>query len=391
MARESTRFSRALFNEEHETFRDNFRKFLTKEIAPHYDAWERAGIMPHEVFQALGSEGFLCLPVPEEYGGAGIEDFRFSVVMNEEAMSLGMMSFATGLALVNDVALPYFLELTNEEQRQRWLPDMVAGRLVTAIAMTEPGGGSDLASLRTTARLDADHYLVNGSKTFITNGLNADLVLTAVKTSPEMRRGGISMLVIERDTPGFERGRNLEKVGNHGQDTAELFFNEAKVPTTNLLGEENQGFRYMMINLAQERLSIAASGFAAAQAALSWTIDYVRQRKAFGQSIGSFQHTRMVVAEMRTELEIGQVFIDRCIEAHIKKELSAEQAAMAKWWCTDLQGRVMDRCVQLHGGYGYMSEFPIARAWADARITRIYGGTNEIMKEIIGKAEGLSG
>jgi len=387
---QNNRFTRTLFNEEHEALRESFRRFLTKEVVPHYEQWERAGIMPHEVFEALGAQGFLCLPVPEAYGGAGIDDFRFSVAMNEEAMSLGLMSFATGLALVNDVALPYFLELANEEQRRRWFPGMVTGKLVTAIAMTEPSGGSDLAALRTHARREGDHYVVNGSKTFITNGINADLVLTAVKTNPEARHGGISMLVIERGTPGFERGRNLEKVGTHGQDTAELFFNDAKVPVGNLIGVENEGFRNMMVNLAQERLSIAASGLAAAQAALGWTIEYVRQRKAFGQGIGSFQHNRMVIAEMRTELEIGQIFIDRCIESHLKHELTAEQAAMAKWWCTDLQGRVMDRCVQLHGGYGYMSEYPIARAWADARITRIYGGTNEIMREIIGKAERLA-
>jgi len=332
----------------------------------------------------------MCPSIPTEYGGMGIDDFRINVVIVDECLKLGLMSFATGISLVNDVTLPYFLEHCTPEQKKRWLPGMAAATLVTAIGMTEPSGGSDLAALKTTARLDGDAYVLNGSKTFITNGINSDIVMVAAKTDASSRHGGISLLVVERGMPGFERGRNLEKLGNHAQDTAELFFNDVRVPVSNLLGEENKGFQHMMINLPQERLSIATSAVGASRVALEQTIDYVRERKAFGQPIGAFQHNRMVIAEMRTEIEIAQVFVDRCLEMHLRRELTAEQAAMAKWWCADLQGRVMDRCLQLHGGYGYMTEFPIARAWADARITRIYGGTNEIMKEIIGKTERLA-
>ena len=387
----NNRFERTIFNDEHRAVRDSFRRFLEKEIVPHNAKWERDGIIPHEIFQMLGEQGFMCLPIPEEYGGQAIDDFRFNVAMNEECLALGLMSFVSSIALVNDVALPYFMEYANDEQRRRWFPGMASGTIVTAIAMTEPSGGSDLAALKTTARRDGEDFIVNGSKTFITNGINADLVLTAVKTDPSNSHGGISLLCIERGMPGFERGRNLDKVGTHAQDTAELFFNDVRVPARNLLGVENQGFRHMMINLPQERLGIATSAVAAARAALDWTLTYAKERKAFGQAIGTFQHSRMVLAEIRTEVEIAQIFVDRCLELHVKKELTAEQAAMAKWWCTELQGRVIDRCVQLHGGYGYMMEFPIARAYIDSRITRIYGGTNEIMKEIIGKAEGLAG
>jgi alkylation response protein AidB-like acyl-CoA dehydrogenase len=279
--------------------------------------------------------------------------------------------------------------LANEEQRSRWFPGLVSGELITAIAMTEPGTGSDLAAVRTTARRDGDCYVVNGSKTFITNGINADLVIVVVKTNPTERHRGLSLLVIERGTPGFERGRNLEKIGLHAQDTAELFFSDARVPAANLLGEEGQGFPYLVDNLPQERLSIATIGVAAARAALDWTLAYVKERIAFGQPIGSFQNSRFVLAEAYTEIEIAQVFVDRCVVAHNAGELSAEEAAMAKWWCTDLQNRVVDRCLQLHGGYGYMWEYPIARSFADARVTKIYGGTNEIMKEIIGRSLGL--
>lgn len=392
MAREdNNRFRRELFDEDHEAVRDGFRRFLLKEVQPHYEQWERDGIIPHALFEALGEAGYLCLAVPEAYGGQGLTDFRFSIVLTEECLALGMTSLASGIALVNDVALPYFLDYTSEEQKERWFPGMVAGNLVTAIAMTEPSGGSDLAALRTTARADGDAYVVNGSKTFITNGINADLVLTAVKTDAANRHGGISLLIIERGMAGFERGRNLEKLGQHSQDTAELFFNDVRVPRSNLIGTENQGFVHMMTNLPQERLSIANSAVAASRAALGWTLAYVKERVAFGKPIGTFQHSRQVLAGIRTEIEIAQVFIDRCTGLHLKHELTAEQAAMAKWWCTDLQGRVMDQCLQFFGGYGYMTEFPIARAWADARIMRIFGGTNEIMKEIIGKAEGLSG
>ena len=300
-----------------------------------------------------------------------------------------MNAAGLGLTLHNDICLPYFLSLCDEEQKARWLPGIASGELVTAIAMTEPGIGSDLASMTTTARRDGDDYVVNGSKTFITNGINADLVVTAVKTDPTQRHRGMSLVVIERGMDGFERGRNLEKVGLHAQDTAELFFTDVRVPVTNRLGEEGEGFRYLVTNLPQERLSIAATGVAAARAAFDETLAYVKERQAFGQPVGAFQNSRFRMAEMVTEIEIGQSFIDRCVLALNAGELTAEEASMAKWWCTELQGRVADACVQLHGGYGYMTEYPVARAFADARITRIYGGTTEIMKEIIGRSLGL--
>lgn len=382
-------FKRDLFDEEHLAVKENFKRFLEKEAVPQAEEWEKNGIIPHAFFKKIGALGYLCMPVGEQYGGAGISDFRFSVALNEACMDYGLMSLATDMSLINDVALPYFLELTNDEQKSRWLPKMVSGEYVTAIAMTEPGGGSDLAALKTTALWDGQDYVMNGSKTFITNGINADLVLVAARTDIEKRHGGISLFVVERGMKGFERGRNLDKVGGHGQDTAELFFSDVRLPKGNLIGVENDGFRQMMFNLAQERLAIASSSLSYTQSAYRWTKEYIVERKAFGQSIASFQNSRLVMAEIRTELEIAQIFIDRCIMDHVNGNLTSEQAAMAKWWITELQGRVMDRCVQLHGGYGYMTEYPIARAWADARITRIYGGANEIMKEIIAKAEGL--
>jgi len=293
------------------------------------------------------------------------------------------------MSLHNDICLPYFLRYCTDEQRTRWLPGIATGELITAIAMTEPSIGSDLASMATTALRDGDHYVVNGSKTFITNGINADLVITAVKTDPSERHRGMSLLVLERGMEGFERGRNLEKIGQHAQDTAELFFSDVHVPVDNMLGQEGEGFLELIANLPQERLSIAAAGVAAAHAALGWTLDYVKERHAFGQPIGTFQNSRFVLAEIATEVEIGQSFVDRCVVALNAGELTAEEAAMAKWWCTELQKRVVDRCLQLFGGYGYMLEYPIARAYADARITTIYGGTTEIMKEIISRSMGL--
>ena len=300
-----------------------------------------------------------------------------------------MGSFGLGITLQNDICLPYFLTYCDELQRERWLPGIATGEQITALAMTEPGIGSDLASMTTKAILDGDHYLVNGSKTFITNGINADLVILAAKTDPSERHRGISLFVVERGMEGFERGRNLEKIGQHAQDTAELSFTDVRVPVANLLGEEGAGFTYLVSNLPQERLSIAASAVAAAEAALGWTLDYVRERQAFGQPIGSFQSSRFTLAESRSEVDIARVYIDRCAQALDAGELTPEDAAAAKWWTTDLQGRVVDRCLQLFGGYGYMLEYPIARAFADARVTRIYGGTNEIMKEIVGRSLGL--
>jgi alkylation response protein AidB-like acyl-CoA dehydrogenase len=380
---------RDLFDDEHEALRASFRSWLDKEVVPHHPEWEAAGAVPHELFAAAGRHGFLGMAIPERYGGGGVDDFRYNLVIGEEVQAAGVGGAGLGLTLHNDICLPYFLRYSTDEQRERWLPGIAAGELVTAIAMTEPGIGSDLASMATTAIRDGDTYVVNGSKTFITNGINADLVITAVKTDPSQRHAGMSLLVLERGMAGFERGRNLEKLGLHSQDTAELFFNDVAVPRANLLGEEGQGFLQLVHNLPQERLSIAASGVSAARAALSWTLAYVKERTAFGQPVGSFQNSRFVLAELATEVEIAQTFVDRCVVALNAGKLTAEEAAMAKWWCTELQKRAVDRCLQLHGGYGYMLEYPIARAYADARITTIYGGTTEIMKEIIGRSLGL--
>jgi alkylation response protein AidB-like acyl-CoA dehydrogenase len=383
---------RNLFDDVHEDFRASFHTFLVREVVGEdrrYGEWEQQGIVPREVFALAGRGGFLGMAVPEQYGGAGAEDFRFNLIVGEETQRAGVGGFGLGITLHNDICLPYFLAYCDEPQRERWLPGIASGELITAIAMTEPGIGSDLASMTTRARREGEHYVVDGSKTFITNGINADLIITAVKTDPSERHRGISLLVIERGMEGFERGRNLEKIGQHAQDTAELSFAGVHVPVENLLGGEGEGFVQLVSNLPQERLSIAASAVAAAEAMIGWTLDYVRERKAFGQSIGSFQNSRFTLAEVRGEVDIARAYIDRCTQALDAGELTAEDAATAKWWCTDLQGAVADRCLQLFGGYGYMSEYPIARAFADARVTRIYGGANEIMKEIVGRSMGL--
>jgi alkylation response protein AidB-like acyl-CoA dehydrogenase len=377
---------RTIFADEHEDFRASWRTFLEREVAPHYERWEQERLVPHAVFEKAGAHGFLGMALPDEYGGAGVDDFRFNMVLSEEAQRMGVGSVHLGMSVHSDICIPYFLRYATEEQKRRWLPGLASGELVAAIAMTEPGTGSDLAGIATAAVRNDGEYVVNGAKTFITNGINADLVITAVRTDRTQRHRGLSLVVVERDTPGFERGRNLEKIGTHAQDTAELFFDDARVPAENLLGTEGEGFAYLVSNLPQERLSIAVAAVAAAAAAVQWTIEYVRDRKAFGAPVGSFQNTRFELAEMRTEVEVGQAYVDRCVEALNAGELTAEDAAGAKWWCTELQGRVVDRCLQLHGGYGYMLEYPIARAYADARVTRIYGGSNEIMKEIVGRS-----
>jgi alkylation response protein AidB-like acyl-CoA dehydrogenase len=391
MPRESTvgRVRRTLFDDEHELFRDSVRRFVAAELAPRNEAWERAGVVDRDMFRSAGKHGFLGMAVPTEYGGGGVDDFRYNLVIGEEVQRAGINAAGLGWTLHNDICLPYFLSLCTEEQKAQWLPGICSGDLITAIAMTEPGIGSDLASMTTTAVRDGDRYVLNGSKTFITNGINADLVVTAVKTDPSERHRGMSLVVVERGMDGFERGRNLDKIGMHAQDTAELFFTDVQVPVANLLGEEGEGFAYLVTNLPQERLSIAATGVAAARAAFEQTLSYVTERQAFGQAVGTFQNTRFRMAEMATEIELGQTYIDRCVLALNAGELTAEEASMAKWWCTELQGRVVDMCVQLHGGYGYMAEYPVARAYADARVTRIYGGTTEIMKEIIGRNLGL--
>ncbi|MGN6167537.1 MAG: acyl-CoA dehydrogenase family protein [Solirubrobacteraceae bacterium] len=380
---------RTLFEPEHVDYRESVRRFVAEEITPNHSDWERDGIVPRELFAKAATKGMLAMQVPERYGGLGADDFRFNQILIEEVSLAGDAGSGLGLTLHNDICLPYFIKQGNDEQKQRWLPGIADGSLITAVAMTEPEMGSDLAGLRTTAIRDGGEYVVNGSKTFITNGINADLVIAAVKTDPTQRHAGISLVIVERGMEGFERGRNLDKVGMHAQDTAELFFNDVRVPAENLLGEEGHGFRYMTSNLPQERLSIAIAGVAAARGALDVTVEYVRERKAFGQAIGSFQNSRFALAEMATEVELATVFCDQAVLALNAGELSAEDAAMAKWWSTELQGRVIDRCVQLHGGYGYMLEYPIARAFVDARVTRIYGGTTEIMKEIIGRSLGV--
>ena len=380
---------RTLFEDDHEMFRDSVRGFIAKELVPHHDDWEKAGIVDRSVFRKAGAQGFLGMAAPEAHGGGGVSDFRYNVVIAEEIQRAGVNAAGLGWTLHNDICLPYFLTLCTEEQKVRWLPGICSGELVTALAMTEPAIGSDLASMTTTAVHDGDHYVVNGSKTFITNGINADLVITAVKTDPTQRHAGMSLLVLERGMAGFERGRNLDKIGMHAQDTAELFFTDVAVPVANRLGDEGSGFRSLVSKLPQERLSIGVTGVAAARQALDITLEYVKERTAFGQPIGSFQNSRFRLAEMATEVEIAQTFVDRCVLALNDGTLTAEEAAMAKWWCTELQQRVVDTCLQLHGGYGYMTEYPIARAYADARITTIYGGTTEIMKEIIGKSLGV--
>ena len=376
------------YETEHIAFSEAVRAFIDKEMVPNFLEWEQIGATPRELFQVAGQNGFLGMAVPEEYGGGGVSDFRFNQAMNEQMAYAGVTGAGLGLTLHNDTCLPYFLTYASDQQRRRWLPGIVSGELITAVAMTEPGAGSDLSGIRTSAVRDGGEYIVNGSKTFITNGINADLVITAVRTGPDRHRG-LSLLILERGMPGFERGRNLQKIGMHSQDTAELSFTDVRVPLANLLGEENQGFFQLVAKLPQERMSIAVAGVAESRAAFENTLRYVQERRAFGQPVGSFQHSRFVLAEIATEIEVTQTFIDRCVDDLNAGELSAEDAAMAKWWATELQGRVVDRCVQLHGGYGYMLEYPVARAFTDARVTRIYGGTTEIMKDVIGKSLGL--
>ena len=376
------------YEPEHIAFGEAVRAFIDKEMVPNFLEWEQIGSAPRELFQVAGQNGFLGMAVPEEYGGGGVSDFRFNQAMNEQMAYAGVTGAGLGLTLHNDTCLPYFLTYATDQQRRRWLPGIVSGELITAVAMTEPGAGSDLSGIRTSAVRDGGDYIVNGSKTFITNGINADLVITAVRTGPDRHRG-LSLLILERGMPGFERGRNLQKIGMHSQDTAELSFTDVRVPLANLLGKENEGFFQLVAKLPQERMSIAVAGVAEARAAFENTLRYVQERRAFGQPIGSFQHSRFVLAEIATEIDVTQTFIDRCVDDLNDGELSAPDAAKAKWWATELQGRVVDRCLQLHGGYGYMLEYPVARAFTDARVTRIYGGTTEIMKDVIGKSLGL--
>ncbi|TDD24777.1 acyl-CoA dehydrogenase family protein [Nonomuraea diastatica] len=374
---------RTVMEADHEAFRSAFREFVNKEIGPRHDAWEQAKIVPRDVWETAGAHGYLCMNVPEAYGGGGSDDYRFLAVVSEELARAG--ASGVGFPMHTDIVVPYLLAYGTEQQKRRWLPAMAAGKAIGALAMTEPGAGSDLAGIRTTALRDGDHYVLSGQKTFITNGINADLVLVAARTDPDERHDGLSLFVVERGMKGFTRGRNLDKIGMHAQDTAELFFDQLRIPATNLVGQEGQGFAYMVNSLPQERLVVAVGSVALAEAVLERTTGYCRERTAFGRPIGTFQHSRFTLAEMHTEVEIARVFVDRCITAHLTREFGVTEAAMAKWWTTDLLNRVVDRCLQLHGGYGYMREHPIARAFVDARVQSIYAGTNEIMKEIIGR------
>ncbi|MCX4863003.1 acyl-CoA dehydrogenase family protein [Streptomyces sp. NBC_00257] len=375
---------RQIFTEEHEAFRETVRTFLTKEVLPHYEQWEKDGIVSREAWLAAGRQGLLGLAVPEEYGGGGNTDFRYSAVLAEEFTRAGTPGLALGLH--NDIIGPYLTGLATDEQKRRWLPGFCSGETITAIAMTEPGAGSDLQGIRTTAEDKGDHWLLNGSKTFISNGILADLVVVVARTTPEGGAKGLSLIVVERGAEGFERGRNLDKIGQKSQDTAELFFNDVRVPKENLLGERDGAFIHLMTNLAQERMGIAVAGIAAAEHLLEITTKYVKEREAFGRPLSKLQHIRFEIAEMATECAVTRTFVDRCIVDHSDGTLDAVHASMAKWWATELQKRAADRCLQLHGGYGYMAEFPVARAFTDGRIQTIYGGTTEIMKEIIGRS-----
>jgi alkylation response protein AidB-like acyl-CoA dehydrogenase len=379
--------SRAVFDEEHESFRDAVGTFLDKEVVPHHDQWEKDGIVDRQVWAKAGAQGLLGLQLDEEYGGGGTPDFRYNAVIGEEMTRRGV--YGAAFPLFNDMIVPYLVASANDEQKQRWYPGLCSGETIAAIAMSEPGAGSDLQGIRTSAVDAGDHYVLNGQKTFISNGILADLVVVVARTDPDAGHQGISLLVVEREMAGFERGRNLDKVGQHAQDTAELFFTDVRVPKENLLGKEGEGFLYLMTNLSQERLSIAVSAATACERIFELTLKYAGERTAFGKPIGKFQHNRFVVAEMATDAHIARVFVDDCLARHVRGELDAKTASMAKWWTTELQNKLVDQGVQMHGGYGYMLEYPIARAWVNSRVQTIYGGTTEIQKEIIGRSLGL--
>jgi alkylation response protein AidB-like acyl-CoA dehydrogenase len=378
---------RDIFTADHEAFRDMVRSFISKEITPHHGQWERDGIVSRDVWLAAGRAGLLGIDIDEKYGGGGNPDYRYYLILDEELARAG----ATGpaFAVHNDMIGPYLRRLCTPEQAGRWLPGYCSGEGIVAIAMTEPGAGSDLQGIRTTAVRDGDHYIVNGQKTFISNGQLCDRVIVVARTDPAAGHRGISLLMVERGMPGFERGRNLEKIGMHAQDTSELFFSDVRVPRGNLLGEEGGGFIALMQNLPRERVCIGATALAGAEKVFEDTLAYAKERQAFGQPIGKFQHNRFVLAEMATELAYARTFTDKAVMEHNEGRLSTEEASMVKWWNTELCNRVADRCLQLYGGYGYMREFPVARAYTDSRVQSIYGGTTEIMKEIIGRGLGL--
>ncbi|MES5817686.1 acyl-CoA dehydrogenase family protein [Streptomyces sp. RG80] len=380
---------RDVFTADHDEFRKLARDFVAKEVVPNYPAWEKAGRLPRSLFERLGALGMLGVAIPEEYGGAGLDDYRYNVVLQEEA-ARALVTLGTVRTQL-DVVLPYFLTYADEEQRRRWFPGLAAGRLLTAVAMTEPGTGSDLAGIRTTAVRDGDAYVVNGAKTFITGGLLADLVIVVARTAtdPDDRRAGLTLLVVEDGMPGFTRGRVLDKMGIKVQDTVELAFHDVRVPVANRLGEEGAAFGYLGHNLPQERMTVAVGSVAQARAALDVTADYVRERQVFGRPVASFQNTKFELAAVSTEIEAAQAMLDRAVLELVAGELSGADAARVKLFCTEMQARAVDRCLQLFGGYGYMAEHPISRLYADARITRIYAGTSEVMKVIIAKSLGL--
>lgn len=375
-----------IYQDEHLEFRQAFATFVDREMVPYRDVWEEAGVVDKALFRKAGEQGYLGFAIPEEFGGLGFDDFRYNAVMLEVLQDRGLSGAGLGLTLHNDIVLPYLLSLGTPEQRQRWLPAMVSGEAVGAISMTEPGAGSDLSGIRTTARRDGDCYVVSGSKTFVTNGVNSDLVLVVVTTNPSRRHGGLTLLVAQKGTPGFSVGKPLRKIGLKSQDTAELFFDAARIPVTNRLGEEGQGFRYLTEHLVQERLNIAVSAMAGARASLRETVAYCRDRELFSQRLSQLQNTKFVLAELATKVEVTESFIYDQVMKHVEHKLDVVDAAKAKWWATDVQNDVVNRCLQLHGGYGYMHEYPIARAYLDARVQSIYAGANEVMKEIIGRA-----
>ena len=378
---------RLVFETEHEQLRETARLFLEKECLPNVEKWEANRLVDREAYVAAGNYGLIGFNMPEEYGGGGVDDFRFNAVIVEEFSKFGLA--CPGVSLQNDIVGPYFKNLATEEQLQRWMPGFASGELIGAIAMSEPGAGSDLAGIRTTAVRDGDDWIINGAKTFISAGINSDLVIVVARTNPDAGHKGFSLLVVERDMEGFTRGRKLDKMGQHAADTAELNFENVRVPANNLLGTEGRGFYHLMENLPSERLSIAIAGVAGARATFNETLQYIKDRKAFGQPIGSFQNSRFVMAELDTELDIAEQYVDRCLRAVVDKELTAVEASKAKWWCTELGKKVIDQCLQLHGGYGYMNEYRVAKDYVDVRIQTIYGGTTEIMKEIIGRELGL--
>ena len=371
-----------LYTAEHEMFRTTARRFFEKEVKPFHAQWEEEGIVPKALWRKAGEQGLLCMSVPEEYGGVG-GDFLYSAIAIEEQGRVG--ASGPGFSLHTDITTPYFMAYASEEQKKYWLPKMVSGEVITAIAMTEPGTGSDLQSVKTTAVKDGNELVINGSKTFITNGQNADLIIVVCKTDPKAGAKGTSLVLVEADRDGFRRGRNLDKIGLKAQDTSELFFDNVRVPTANMLGADGMGFVQLMQMLPQERLVVAIQAVAAMELALDETIKYTRDRKAFGKSIIDFQNTRFKLAELKTQATVARVFVDDCTAKHLKRELDVPTAAMAKLWTTDLQCRLIDECLQLFGGYGYMWEYPIARLYADARVQKIYAGTKEIMKELIGR------